>query len=272
VSLDTIGEVVLVGAGKMGLALARGWLAGGLAAGDLVLVDPKPLDITKDFAAKSGVRLVGSVDGIAADVLVLAVKPQIIGAVMAEAKAAVGGSTLVLSIAAGISIKALVEGLGTERVVRTMPNTPAQIGKGITGAVAGPKVSADDKANADALLQAAGLVVWFADEGKIDGVTAVSGSGPAYVFYLVEALAKAGEKQGFSAAEAMLLARQTIIGAAALMEADPTEASTLRENVTSPNGTTAAALAVLMAEDGIAPVLDKAVDAARRRSEELGRS
>ena len=256
----------------MGLALARGWLAGGLTPANLVLIDPKPLDITEDFAAQSGVRLLPSVVGVTADVLILAVKPQIIGAVMAEAKASVGALTLVLSIAAGISIKTLSDGLGTARIVRTMPNTPAQIGKGITGAVCGGNVSAEDRANADALLKAAGEVVWFDDEAQIDGVTAVSGSGPAYVFYLVEALAQAARNQGFDDAQAMLLARQTVIGAAALMEADPTPASTLRENVTSPNGTTAAALAVLMADDGIAPVIDKAVDAARRRSQELGRS
>jgi pyrroline-5-carboxylate reductase len=271
VNLSTIGQVVLVGAGKMGLALARGWLAGGLPAGKLVLIDPKPLDFTKDFAASTGVRLLPSVEGIAADVLLLAVKPQIIGAVMAEAKSAVGTETLVLSIAAGISIAALTEGLSTQRVIRTMPNTPAQIGKGITGAVPAGGVTAANKDAAEALLKAAGEVVWFDSEAAIDGVTAVSGSGPAYVFYLVEALAMAARNQGFDEAQAMLLARQTVIGAAALMEADPTPASTLRENVTSPNGTTAAALAVLMADDGIAPILDKAVAAARRRSEELGR-
>jgi pyrroline-5-carboxylate reductase len=183
----------------------------------------------------------------------------------------VGPHTLVLSIAAGITIEAIEAGLGTRRIVRAMPNTPAQIGKGITGAVGGD-ISAADRAIAEALLRAAGQVVWFEDESRIDAVTAVSGSGPAYVFYLVEALAAAAEQQGFGPEQAMQLARQTVVGAAALLEADPAPAAELRQNVTSPKGTTYAALQVLMdAESGIAPVLARAVEAARRRSEELGR-
>jgi pyrroline-5-carboxylate reductase len=153
-----------------------------------------------------------------------------------------------------------------------MPNTPAQVGKGISGAV-GLAITDRDRATTDALLGAAGQVIWFEDEGKIDGVTSVSGSGPAYVFYMVEALALAAEKQGFSSEQAMQLARATIIGAAGLLEAEPDiSASQLRINVTSPKGTTAAALEVLMAEDGLAPLLDRAVTAARLRSEELGKA
>jgi pyrroline-5-carboxylate reductase len=271
VSLQSIGQVVLVGAGKMGLALARGWLAHGLPPASLVLVNPRPSNALKDFAEQTGARLVPNVEGIVADVLVMAVKPQVMVPVMAETKAAVGPHTLIISVAAGISLGLLVAGLGTERVIRTMPNTPSQIGKGVTGAVAASQIGATEKDVADALLKSSGLVVWFEDESRIDAITSVSGSGPAYVFYFVEALAAAARNQGFDDDLAMLLARQTVIGAAALMDADPTPAATLRGNVTSPKGTTAEALAVLMADDGITPVIDKAVRAARRRSEELGR-
>jgi pyrroline-5-carboxylate reductase len=270
-SLKDIGPVVLVGAGKMGLALARGWIAAGLPAGELVLVDPQPSDAAREFAGEKGVRLVSNASGVLVSVLVLAVKPQVIGEVMAGLRPSVGKQTLVVSIAAGISIATISAALGTGRVVRTMPNTPAQIGKGVTGAVAGPDVDAEDRAATDALLSAAGQVAWFEVEGDLDAVTAVSGSGPAYVFNLVEALAAAGVAQGLSEATAMQLARQTVIGAAALMEADPAPASVLRQNVTSPNGTTAAALGVLMADDGLAPLMGRAVGAARKRSEELGR-
>jgi pyrroline-5-carboxylate reductase len=198
------------------------------------------------------------------------VKPQVIHEVMAEVASSVGAQTLVVSIAAGISLAAIASALGTERVVRTMPNTPAQVGKGISGAV-GLNITDKDREATNALLSAAGQVLWFDDESRIDGVTSVSGSGPAYVFYMVEALARAAEAQGFSSEQAMQLARATIIGAAGLMGAEPdTSASQLRINVTSPKGTTAAALEVLMAPDGLAPLLDRAVAAARRRSEELG--
>lgn len=270
-NLSDIGPVVLVGAGKMGLALARGWIAGGLPADRLVLVDPTPNEFATAFAAEHGIRLLPSPIGVLTQVLVLAVKPQVIYDVMAEIQPVVGSYTLVLSIAAGIPLIGLSEGLQTERVVRAMPNTPAQIGRGISGAV-GLNITDADRETADALLKAAGQVLWFDDEAKIDAVTAVSGSGPAYVFYLVEALAAAARNQGFDEEQAMILARATVTGASALMDADATPASTLRENVTSPKGTTYAALQVLMAADGLGPLMDKAVDAARKRSEELGRA
>ena len=270
-NLRGLGPVMLVGAGKMGMALARGWLDAGLPSSNLVLVDPSPGEAAKDLADDYDLVIHAEAVGLTPNVLVLAVKPQIIGAVMEGLRPVVGPQTLVLSIAAGISIEKLSAGLETGRVVRTMPNTPAQIGKGITGAVAGPDVGADDRAATDALLSAAGQVAWFDQEGDLDAVTAVSGSGPAYVFNLVEALAAAGVAQGLPEATAMQLARQTVIGAAALMEADPAPASVLRQNVTSPNGTTAAALNVLMADDGLTPLMGRAVDAARKRSEELGR-
>jgi len=269
--LRGIGPVMLVGAGKMGIALATGWLEAGLPPAHLVLVDPDPGAGARGPAEGFGLALHKQASGLMPNVLVLAVKPQIIGPVMEGLLPVVGPQTLVLSIAAGISIARLSQGLGTGRVVRTMPNTPAQIGKGITGAVAGPAAEPQDREAAGALLAAAGQVAWFEAEGDLDIVTAVSGSGPAYVFNLVEALAAAGVAQGLPEPVAMQLARQTVIGAAALMEADPAPAGVLRQNVTSPNGTTAAALAVLMADDGLTPLMERAVAAARRRSEELGR-
>lgn len=265
-----MGPVVLVGAGKMGLALARGWIAGGLPPAQLVLVDPKPGEATVAFAKEHDIRLLDSPIGILVHVLVLAVKPQVIKQVMAEIAPAVGPHTVVLSIAAGINIMTIAQALSTERIVRSMPNTPAQVGKGITGAV-GYRITAGDRDVADALLSAAGQVLWFDNEARLDAQTAVSGSGPAYVFYLVECLAMAAMRQGIEAGQAMQLARQTVIGAAALLEADPAPASQLRENVTSPKGTTYAALQVLMAPDGLEQLMDRAVLAAKKRSEELGR-
>lgn len=271
-ALQTIGPVMLVGAGKMGLALARGWLEGGLPTGNLVLVDPNPGQAARDFAQDYELPISPEAHGLLPNVLVLAVKPQIIDEVMEGLAPVVGPTTLVVSIAAGIDIARLTRGFGMGRVVRTMPNTPAQIGKGITGAVAGPEVTEMDRLGAEALLGTSGPVLWFDDEAHLDAVTAVSGSGPAYVFHLVEALAEAGRRQGLPNGVAEQLARQTVIGAAALLDVDPAAPAVLRENVTSPNGTTAAGLGVLMAEDGLITLIDRTVAAARRRSEELGRS
>ena len=269
-TLKDIGPVVVVGAGKMGLALARGWVSGGLPPDRLVLVDPFAGDAAKAFANETGARVLPSADGILTQVLVLAVKPQSMLAVLEQVLPVVGKHTLVVSIAAGISLHTLAAGLDTDRVVRAMPNTPAQIGKGISGVVA-LTISEADRDVAELLLGAAGDVMWFDEEAKIDAVTALSGSGPAYVFHLVEALAEAGMRQGLDPQQAMHLARQTVVGSAALLEADESPASILRENVTSPKGTTAAALGVLMAPDGLTPLMERAVRAARMRSEELGR-
>jgi pyrroline-5-carboxylate reductase len=270
VSLRNIGPVMLLGAGKMGVALARGWLDAGLPPTNLLVVDPTPGDAAKELAEDYGLTLNSSARGIHPNVLVLAVKPQIIDGVLASLSHVIGPNTLAVSIAAGIDIARLSRGLGMGRVVRTMPNTPAQIGKGITGAVAGPDVSDQDRDVANSLLSAAGPVVWFDDEPNLDIVTAISGSGPAYVFHLVEALAAAGKKMGLPDATADLLARQTVIGSAALLEADPASPAVLRKNVTSPNGTTAAGLAVLM--DELTPLIERTTEAARQRSEELGHS
>jgi pyrroline-5-carboxylate reductase len=271
-SLSGIGPVVLIGAGKMGLALARGWIKAGLPPESLVLVDPQPGDAARDFARDAGVRLVSSPAGVLVAVLVLAVKPQVMTDVLAEIRPVVGRQTLVISIAAGISIKTIRDGLGSDRVIRTMPNTPAQLGKGISGAIPGPGATARDRMVGEALLAAAGDVIWLESEAQIDVVTAVSGSGPAYLFHFVEALAAAAVRQGFDEAQAVRLARQTVIGAAALMEAEgATPIATLRQNVTSPKGTTEAALGVLMGPKGLTSLMEKTVMAARLRSEELGR-
>jgi pyrroline-5-carboxylate reductase len=270
-SMQDIGPVMLIGAGKMGLALARGWLDAGLPPNNLVLVDPNPGDAARELAEDYGLVVNTDASGLLPNVLVLAVKPQIIDAVMATLLPIVGPHTLVLSIAAGSDIARLSRGLGTGRVIRTMPNTPAQVGKGISGAVPGPDVEPVDRDRAEALLRAAGPVVWLSEEGQLDAVTGVSGSGPAYVFHLVEALAAAAKAQGLPDAIAEQLARQTVIGSAALLEADPSTPAVLRQNVTSPKGTTEAGLKVLMGEGGLTDLIGRTVDAARKRSEELGR-
>lgn len=270
-TLSDLGPVVLVGAGKMGTAMARGWLAAGVRPDNLVLVDPQPADAVTDFAGQHGLLLLSEMPKETPQVLILAVKPQIMGDVLAKARARVSNDTLVLSIAAGITLETLSDGLGSTRIVRTMPNTPAQVGKGMTGAVAASGVSDADRDTAEALLAAAGKVAWFDDEMQLDALTAVSGSGPAYVFLMVEALAAAGVAEGLDADQAMILARQTVIGSAALMESDLTDAATLRQNVTSPGGVTAAALEVLMADDGLQSLMVRAVHAGRKRNEELGK-
>ncbi|AEQ52179.1 pyrroline-5-carboxylate reductase [Pelagibacterium halotolerans] len=269
-SLSDAGTVLLIGAGKMGMAMAAGWVQGGLPGSALTLVDPQPHESVSAFARRHGAVLRTDLPDESPRVVVLAVKPQIMGAVLGMVKPLVGAGTLVVSIAAGVSSDKIAKGLATDRVVRSMPNTPAQIGKGISGAFAGEAVTAEDRTLTEALLAAAGGVVWVEDETLIDAVTAVSGSGPAYVFHLVEAMAAAGEAEGLSPQQAMVLARQTVIGAAALMEADDSSAEQLRKNVTSPNGTTQAALDVLMAPDGLGALMQRAVRAARKRSEELG--
>jgi len=271
ISLRTIGPVMLVGAGKMGLALARGWLDAGLAPSNLLLIDPSPGEAALALAEDYGLTLNASASGLSPNVIVLAVKPQILDAVMEALLPVVGPHTLGISIAAGVDVARLANGLDTGRIVRAMPNTPAQVGKGVTGLVAGPDADANDRAVAETLLSAAGLVLWFDEEAQLNALTAVSGSGPAYVFHLVEALAEAGKRQGLPDAIAEQLARQTVIGSAALLEADPASPTVLRQNVTSPNGTTAAGLAVLMGEGGLTPLIDRTVDAARKRTEELGK-
>ncbi|WDR04075.1 pyrroline-5-carboxylate reductase [Devosia algicola] len=270
VSLSDVGPVVLLGAGKMGMALVRGWLDAGLQPENLILVSPRPKPDLIAYAAERNLRLVPAMDAIVPRVLVLAVKPQVLRTILGEIAPKIDASSLVLSVAAGISMQVLTDGLHTKRVIRTMPNTPSQVGRGVTGLVPA-EIDDADRDIAQALFSASGAVVWLKNEAELDALTGVSGSGPAYVFHLVEALSEAARRHGLSDEVADLLGRQTVIGAAALMEADPSSATQLRTNVTSPKGTTAAALAILMGEGGFVDLVDKAVAAARARSAEIGR-
>ncbi|KGF67356.1 pyrroline-5-carboxylate reductase [Hoeflea sp. BAL378] len=261
--------LVLVGAGNMGGAMLNGWLESGIDPAAIVVIDPKTSDEMSLKLASVKVRLEEAApEGLVAGVLVLAVKPQIMDQVVAGLSGLVGPDTVTLSVAAGKTIAYFAERLGGA-IVRTIPNTPAMIGRGITGAVANAAVTAGAKAEIDRLLTVCGPVEWVEDEALIDAITAVSGSGPAYVFYLVECMAEAGRKCGLPADLAMRLARATVTGAGELMHRSPDDAATLRRNVTSPNGTTAAALAVLMADNGIQPLFDQALKAAADRSREL---
>ena len=264
-------SLVLLGAGKMGGAMLRGWLALGLPGKSITAIDPFMSDEMKALQAAHGVNLARTADGVTApDVLVLAVKPQMLDTAAATLAPLAGPQTLVLSIMAGKTIANIEARLPAAAIVRCMPNTPAAVGRGVTGAVASPAVSAAQKATATALLAAIGEVAWLDNEGLIDAVTAVSGSGPAYVFYLVECMARAGETIGLPPDLAMQLARATVEGSGELMHREPqTAAAQLRVNVTSPGGTTAAALEVLMRPDGLESVMKSAIAAAMRRAGEL---
>lgn len=267
--LADIGILALIGAGKMGGAMLDGWLALGLDPKNVVLIDPNP---PKEMASLSMQGVVlnpapGAIQNIAT--IVLAVKPQVAADVMPAVAAMTGSDTLVLSVMAGKTLGFLQAALPGAAIVRAMPNTPAAIGRGITVAVPNQRVTADQQARAQGLLAASGSVEWISDEALMDAVTAVSGSGPAYVFLLAEALAKAGVAAGLPEALAAKLARETVSGAGEMLNRSQAAASTLRENVTSPGGTTAAALGMLMAADGLDPLMRKAVEAAARRSREL---
>ncbi|TAH68137.1 MAG: pyrroline-5-carboxylate reductase [Rhodopseudomonas palustris] len=264
------GTIVLAGAGKMGGSLLTGWLAQGLDGCNVAVLEPAPSDDIAALTAR-GVRFNPAPQDLGTvDALVIAVKPQMFREAAAQLKAYVSPSTLVVSIMAGITVSALQDACGGA-VVRAMPNTPAAIGRGITVAVAAAEVSAGQRSTADALLRATGAVEWVDDEQLIDAVTAVSGSGPAYVFLLAEELARAGVEAGLPEQLAMKLARATVAGSGELLHRSELDAATLRKNVTSPNGTTAAALDVLMADDGLRPLMIRAVAAAKKRSEELAK-
>jgi pyrroline-5-carboxylate reductase len=267
---DLQGTVVLAGAGKMGGAMLSGWLAQGLASNRVVVIEPMPSDEIKSLAAQ-GVRLnPAPKDTGAVAVLVVALKPQTFREAGPQLRPFAGPSTLVVSIMAGITIASISEVCGGS-VVRAMPNTPAAIGRGITVAVADASVSDAQRAIADALLRAIGSVEWTGDEALMDAVTAVSGSGPAYVFLLAEELARAGVEAGLPLELATKLARETVAGSGELLHRSELASATLRQNVTSPGGTTAAALEVLMAADGMQSLMTRAVAAATKRSRELAK-
>jgi pyrroline-5-carboxylate reductase len=264
------GTIVLAGAGKMGGAMLSGWLAQGLAAKSVAVIEPHPSDDIRALAAK-GVRLnLSAKDAGNVAAFVVALKPQAFREAAPGLKPFVGSSTLVVSIMAGTTIAAIAEGCGGN-VVRAMPNTPAAIGRGITVAVAAKNVAPAQRAVADQLLRATGSVEWVEDEGLMDAVTAVSGSGPAYVFLLAEELARAGVTAGLPEELATKLARETVAGSGELLHRSDLSSATLRQNVTSPGGTTAAALEVLMGADGLQALLTRAVAAATRRSKQLAK-
>jgi pyrroline-5-carboxylate reductase len=263
--------LLLVGCGKMGGALLAGWLERGLAR-RLVVVEPGPG--AAGFAGRPGVEWLSDAAAIAPDfqpaAVVLAVKPQGMADVLPPYRRFADAGALFLSIAAGKTLGFFGRALGGgAAVVRAMPNTPASIGRGIAVACANARVRPEQRRVAEALLAAVGEVGWVEDEALLDAVTAVSGSGPAYVFLLIECLARAGAAAGLPEALAERLARATVAGSGELARRSAESAAALRENVTSPGGTTRAALDVLMAVDGLDPLLRRAVLAATKRSREL---
>jgi pyrroline-5-carboxylate reductase len=263
--------IVLVGAGKMGFALLKGWARRGVAAQGVSVIEPHPSPQLIELCKTHGFRLAPAGEVEAPEALVLAIKPQMLEAVSPSLDRLLGPQTFLLSILAGKRVADIeLRAPKARAIVRAMPNTPAAVGRGVTGAYASEQVSARQREQAQSLLTAVGSVEWLEREELIDAVTAVSGSGPAYVFYFVEALAKAGTAVGLPRDLAGRLARATVEGAGELLHQSPDVApETLRQNVTSPGGTTAAALEALMGKDGLEPLLQRAVEAARRRAEEL---
>ena len=256
----------------MGEAMLRAWLNAGLKPSNIFIADPSAHETSAlDVNKKQWFSSVLDIESKASpSVVVLAVKPQIIPSVLAELGTVSLKNTLIISVAAGTTIAELAKEMDSEQaIVRAMPNIPAMVGKGMTAMVKNPHVSENQQLLVNELFAACGTFLWLDDEDGLNAVTAVSGSGPAYIFYMLEAMAEAGVKLGLSAEVSEKLARQTIIGAAALLEDSETPAQQLRENVTSPKGTTAAALEVLMANDGLVKLMLEAMSKARDRAQEL---
>lgn len=270
ISLD--GELLLLGCGKMGGALLAGWLEQGVSPTQVHVIEPSA-DAVADFVAR-GVTHHKDASSLPADlrpaVVLLAVKPQMMEDALPAVAALAAPRTLYVSVAAGKTIDWFRSKLDQEaRIVRAMPNTPAAVGRGMTVLVAGEGVDERQARAAADLLSAVGEVAWAEEESQLDAVTALSGGGPAYVFLLIECLAKAGEDAGLPRDLARRLARVTVAGAGELVHRSSEEPETLRQNVTSPAGTTLEALNVLMAEDGLQPLMTRAIAAAARRSREL---
>lgn len=260
-------SIALIGCGKMGGAMLRGWVASGVARHIYVM---EPSGLPAEFQDEQSIQWVANTGDLPqADVVILAVKPQAMNEVCKTLSSRVSADTLILSIAAGQKIANFEAHFGTHQpVIRAMPNTPAAVGAGITVAVANAHVSDEQRETADKLLKSIGFIEWAADESVMDAVTALSGSGPAYLFHLIEVMAEAGVQSGLEPDFAMALARQTVIGSAALAAAEPqTTAAQLRKNVTSPGGTTEAALNVLTGE--MQDLFNRALAAATKRSKEL---
>lgn len=264
-------SLVLMGAGKMGGAMLEGWLHAGLTGAALTVLDPHADEALGALASRHGFRLNLPLADIAPpDVLVLSIKPQMLDAAAPALAGLAGPGTLVISILAGKTIANLeARAPGARAFVRAMPNLPASVQRGVTGLAASAAVTPAQRAMTTALLSGIGQVEWVPGEEFIDAVTAVSGSGPAYVFFLVECLTEAGIAAGLPADVAARLARGTIEGTGELLHRSPLDPAILRQNVTSPGGTTAAALDVLMAENGMRPLMRRAVAAARQRAAEL---
>lgn len=258
----TNSKITLIGAGRMGSALAGGWLQAG-RSGQIDIFDPSPIERVEEWAEAGQVRL--NPPPAPSDILVVAVKPQVFGALANEIAERVGPDTQVLSIMAGVSLQTLEAKLGTPHVARAMPNTPGLVGKGVTILCTKADTSADTISGLEALLAPLGQVEGPIDEAQLPAATAVSGCGPAYGFLLVEAMAAAGAAHGLDPDLAMRLARKTVEGAGALMEASTEDAATLRKNVTSPNGVTQAALEVLMSPEAMPSIFERAIDAAIQR-------
>lgn len=263
--------LVLLGAGKMGGAMLEGWLRIGMDPKGISLIDPKPSDEMVALAAEKGMAINPDPQSLSSvDVLVLATKPQMLDTAAPAVQALIRPQTLLISILAGKTLGDLSARLpNATAMIRAMPNLPASVQRGATAAAAGPGVTSAQRAMAGALLGSIGIVEWLESETLIDAVTAVSGSGPAYVFHLVECLAAAGKAAGLPEDIAERLARATVEGAGEMLHQSPLSPATLRQNVTSPAGTTAAGLEVLMAENGLKPLIVKTVAAAKRRAEEL---
>lgn len=270
--LDAINThgMLLLGCGKMGGAMLAGWLERGVKPSAVWVNDPRPSDQVQGLVAK-GLNLNAELPKAPA-ICVIAVKPQMMGDALPAIAELANRNTVFVSIAAGTTLAALGAALGAQaRIIRAMPNTPAAVGRGITAIIGNANATAADLDLADDVLKAVGQVVRLQTEAQIDAVTALSGSGPAYVFHLIEAMAAAGQAQGLPADMALHLARATVAGAGALAEDAPEDPGQLRVNVTSPNGTTAAALAVLMDEQtGFPALLHRAIAAAANRARELG--
>ncbi len=266
--------VLLVGCGNMGFAMLKGWIA---SRPDLAFHVVEPTETLRERAHGAGATVWESPDALPSDfdpaLIVLAVKPQVMDKVAPAYRRFAGGSTTFVSVAAGVTMATLAGYLpGPTPIIRTMPNTPAAIGHGMMVSVANELVDDDRRALTDSLMTTSGASAWIDTEDLMDAVTAISGSGPAYVFHFIECLAAAGERLGLPSDLSMLLARQTVMGAGQLAAETDTPPATLREQVTSPGGTTAAALAVLMQEAELALLMQSATHAARDRGRELGKA
>ena len=262
--------LVICGCGKMGSALLKGWLDQGMVPDSVTVMEPQPSTWLLSLAGESGIHL--NTPARPPAVCVIAVKPQVMTSVLDELRSFGNKETVILSIAAGVKIRQYEAMLGDRTpVIRAMPNTPAAVGKGITAIVGNSRAANSDMDLATALLNTVGKTVRLDNEDDMDLVTAISGSGPAYVFLLIEALASAGEARGFPPDLALEMAMATVVGAASLAESSSETPAQLRRNVTSPGGTTAAALEILMDESrGMAEIISQAVDAAADRSRSLG--